>query len=305
MAWFGTKKCCRKRLRGNQLPRSKLVLFLCLALIVGCGKKDSSKRPVARIDDHTLTLDDVRARLDSSRGVTPAQVGEFARRWINDEILYREAIRRGLDNKESVRAQLEEVQRQLVINALLQDEVYTEKSVVNTPVEIAQYYAAHAKDFALSTDVALVSYVLFRDRDAANAFRTGVLKGTPWGQALQKMLADPQQRSAMVARMDSVYFTQSTLLPVELWRVASAATKQEPSFPVRTNEGFYVLIVWKIGRVGQVADMPYVEQDIRSRLTIERRRHALEALLETLRSKHAVELMVNGDVDTSSINSVR
>ena len=250
-------------------------------------------------------MGDVRARLDSSRGVTPAQVGEFARRWINDEILYREAVRRGLEKKESVRVQLEEVQRQLVINALLQDEVYTEKSAESTPEEIARYYTLNNKDFTLSTDVALVSYVLFKDRDAANAFRTNVLKGTSWDQGLRKVLADPQQHSTVAARMDSVYFTQSTLLPVELWRVASAATKQEPSFPVRTNEGFYVLIVWKVGRAGQVADMPYVEQDIRSRLTIERRRHALEALLETLRSKHAVELMVNGDVDTSSINSVR
>ena len=287
------------------MGRSRFAVFLCLVLMVGCGKKDSSQRAVARIDDRTLTMGDVRARMDSSRGVTPAQVGEFARRWINDEILYREAISRGLEKKESVRAQLEEAQRQLAINALLQDEVYTEKSAESTPEEIARYYTLYNKDFTLSTDVALVSYVLFKDRDAANSFRTNVLKGTSWAQGVQKVLADSQQRVTVVARMDSVYFSQSTLLPVELWRVASAATKPEPSFPVRTNEGFYVLIVWKIARMGQVPDLPYVEQDIRSRLTIERRRHALEALLETLRTKHAVELMVNGDVDTSSINSVR
>ncbi len=74
---------------------------------------------------------------------------------------------------------------------------------------------------------------------------------------------------------------------------------------MRTNEGFYVLIVWKLSRAGQVADLPYVETEIRSRLTIERRRRAMEALLETLRSKHAVELMVNSEVDTSSVNGVR
>ncbi len=287
------------------MKRSRFALSICLVLLIGCGKKDASRQPVARIDDRTLTLDDVRARMDSTRGVTPAQVGEYARRWINDEILYREAIRRGLDKRQSVRAQLEEVQRQLVINALLQDEIYTRKTDESTPSEVSDYYAAHNKDFLLSTDVALVSYVLFRDRDAANAFRTGVLKGTAWTQTLGKMLADPQQRTSVAARMDSVYFTSTTLLPVELWRVASAATKQEPSFPVRTNEGFYVLIVWKLSRAGQVADLPYVETEIRSRLTIERRRRAMEALLETLRSKHAVELMVNSEVDTSSVNGVR
>lgn len=287
------------------MPRSRLAFFFCLALIIGCGNKDSAQSPVARIDDRTLTLEDVRARLDSSRGVTPAQVGEFARRWINDEILYKEAVRRGMDNKESVRAQLEEIRRQLAINALLQDEIYTEKSLQSTPEDISQYYSAHNKEFTLPTDVALVSFLLFRDRDAANAFRTLVLKGTPWGQAVRQTMADPQQSLLMVARMDSAYYSQRTLLPVELWRVASASTKPEPSFPVQTNEGSYILIVWKLGRQGQIADLAYVEQEIRSRLTIERRRRALDDLIERLRSNHAVEFMVSDHTDTSSTNSER
>ncbi len=109
----------------------------------------------------------------------------------------------------------------------------------------------------------------------------------------------------ILARVDSTYYTQSTLMPVELWRVASASTKPEPSFPVRTNEGFYIVITWKLNHQGQVADRAYVEKDIQSRLTIERRRRALDAMIETLRSKHAVEFMLGEEADTGSSKNVR
>jgi len=284
---------------------SNLVLTVCVLLFAGCGRRDSSQQPLARIDDRTLTLEDVRARLDSSRGVTAAQVGEYARRWINDEILYREAVRRGLDNTETARVQLEDAHRQLAINALLQEEIYSDKLQASTAEEVSQYYGAHSKEFTYSGDVALVSYVLFRDRDAANAFRTSVLKGASWRQAVGQVLADPQQSPQILARIDSGYYTQSTLLPAELWRVAAASAKPETSFPIRTNEGSYVLIVWKFGRQGQVADFAYVENEIRSRLTIERRRRALTTLVETLRSKHAVELMLSDEADTSLSRSVK
>jgi hypothetical protein len=274
-------------------------------LFAGCGKRDSSQQPLARIDDRTLTLEDVRARLDSSRGVTAAQVGEYTRRWINDEILYREAVRRGLDNTENMRAQIEEVHRQLAINALLQEEIYSDKLQHSSSGEVAQYYNAHSKEFTLASDVGLVSYVLFRDRDAANAFRTAILKGTPWGQAVSQVLADPAQASQIVARIDSAYYNQNTLLPAELWRVAAASVKPEPSFPIRTNEGSYVLIVWKIARQGQIADLAYVENDIRSRLTIERRRRTLTTLVETLRSKHTVEYLLSEEADTSSSRAAK
>lgn len=285
--------------------RSSLFFAWCLVLLSGCGGKSGSQQPVARLDGQTLTLDEVITRLDSTRGMTQAQVAEYARRWVNDEILYREAVRRGLDDDETIRAQLENTRRQLAINALLQREVFTRQSLDCTDEEIRQYYAAHLKEFTLSTDVALISYVFFRDRDAANAFRAEVLRGTPWNEALRRILADPQQGTLVAGRIDSAYYTSSTLLPVELWRVAAAATKPEPSFPVHASDGFYVLSLWKMTRQGQVADRHYVERDIRARLAVDRRRNAYNALVENLRSKHTVELMVGDQSDTSSSNYVR
>lgn len=283
------------------MRRSSIVLIPLVFVAAGCGQRDSSETPVARFDGETVTLDKMVARMDSARGMSQAQVAEYARRWINDEILYREAMRKGLDNSDAVKSRLDEIRRQFAINELLQQEVYTEQSAESSPGEVAGYYAEHSREFVLTTDVVLASSVLFRDRDAASSFRTTVLRGTPWNEALLRMLSDPQRASSVMARIDSTYFNQSTLLPIELWRVASAATKPEPSFPVSTNDGFYVLCVWKTSRQGQLADQAYVDREIRNRLTIERRRRAYNGLLERLRSRHTVELFLGEEADTSSL----
>jgi peptidyl-prolyl cis-trans isomerase C len=275
-------------------------LLLLLLWFPGCRKTEPSATLVARLDNRTLTLEEVRGQLDSSRSISPAELNEYVQRWVTNEMLYDEAVRRGLDQKESVRARMDEVRRQLAINALLNDEVYTKRSMDISPREIAQYYGNHGSEFRLTADVALLSFVLFRDRDAANNFRASVLRGATWRDALEQWLADPKQPTTMLAHVDSAYRTQNTLLPVELWRVASASTKGEPSFPIRTNEGYYVLIVWKLSRQGQVADLPYVDREIKGRLVIDRRQRLLNDLIKNLRARHSVEILVTSALDTSA-----
>jgi hypothetical protein len=110
---------------------------------------------------------------------------------------------------------VEEVRRQLAINALLEKEVYSQKTSNFSVQDIRQYYDAHLKEFNAMHDMALVSFALFKNRDAATEFRNLVLKGTLWNSAIN------QHAQSVVMRVDSTYQTQATLLPAELWRVAS------------------------------------------------------------------------------------
>lgn len=276
------------------------LLTFTVIVLVGCGKSEPPKTPVARIDSETLTLEDITARFDSTHGVSDAQIHSYVQRWIIDELLYREAVRRGLDQRADIATRLQDIRRQLVINALLEEEVYSGKPEAISDDDVRRYYDEHRNEFVLTSDVVLISFVLFLDRETANAFRLAVLRGTPWSQALQAMRQDPAQSGNIVSSIDSMYFTQQTLVPAELWRAAMGIGIQNPSFPIRTEEGFYVLMVWKLARQGQLAELPYVEKEIRSRLTIERRRKLYDQLLENLRARHAVEVFVTPGIrDTS------
>jgi hypothetical protein len=269
------------------------ILLPLLLLLGSCKEPEPGKTLLARVDNEMLTLEFVQSMLDSGHHPTQAQIQEFTQRWIVNELLYREALRRSLHETPELRARLEAARRQLMVGALL-DQIAGAASTEPTNDEVTTHYAHHKNDFLLPHDVALVSLALFRDRESANAFRTSVLRGTAWNTALHHIKADSQRAVNLLARVDSNYYTASTLLPPELWRVASAAQRGEPSFPIRTDDGFYCLVVWKLLRQGQVADLEYVQKEIRSRLILERRRQAIDSLIENLRSRHIVEVLVAG-----------
>lgn len=269
--------------------------------MLSCQKQDSSKTAIARVDDQTLTMEDIRARVDTSRFVSQAQLQQYIQQWLTEEILYREAVRHGLDRSDQVNARLRDSRRQLAINALLEQEVFHDKSIEATEKEISDYFEAHKDEFILSSDVALVSYVLFRQRDAATTFRNAVLKGTAWQDALQQTLQNSIQAEFVTAHVDSLYHSQASLYPVELWRVAGALNAGEPSFPINTVDGYYVLVSWRFMRQGQRADLRYVEDEIRGRITIERRRRLYDNLLENLRAQHSIEVFTSSAIaDTVS-----
>jgi hypothetical protein len=283
------------------LKHSELLVVCFVLAAWGCGREGSSKNAVARVDDQTLTMDHIRADLDST-AISESQLQQYIQRWLTDEILYREAVRRGLDRNDNLSSRLERIRRQLAIQALLEIEVFNDRSVRATDNEVGDYFETHKEEFNLTNDVALVSYVLFVQRDAATAYRNSVLRGVVWAEALKLTLENPVQALSVRAHVDSVYHTQASLFPPELWRVAAGISAREPSFPVNTADGYYVLITWRFSRQGQRADLKFVEDEIRGRIAVERRKRIYDSLLANLRIQHNVEVLLSSAVsDTMSL----
>jgi len=263
-------------------------------MLAGCGRSEPPGTPVARVGGRSLTVEEIRKRLEIPGEPSTAQMQQYVQRWITDELLYQEAVNRGLDRSSAITERVDELRRQLAINALLQQDVYAIPPQRLADTEIRAYFETHRKEFALTQDVALVSFALFRERDAATLFRNTVLKGATWDQALF------QSGQAVVARVDSAYHTQASLLPAELWRVASNAKGKDPSFPINTASGYYVMTVWKYTRLGQSADLSYVEDEIRNRLIITARQHLFDSLLTNLRARQPIEVFLTSTVGDST-----
>ena len=109
-------------------PSKYLFVVLLVITAIGCSKNAPDKTPVARIDNQTLALEEIRAHIDTTREPSQAQIQQYIQRWLTEESLYREAIDRGLDHTDEMNQKVEDVRRQLAINALLEKEVYSKQT---------------------------------------------------------------------------------------------------------------------------------------------------------------------------------
>lgn len=276
-------------------PRRYRLLLFCGAflavcvLCAGCSRPLGKKAVVARVENSELTEADLNV-VRSSGGDPLMPPREYINDWIVTELLFLEASRRGYADTEELQRQLEAVRKRLAVAALLEKEIYSGDSAAVTDEEVAERFRSSAQDFALHEDVVNASYATFNDRDVANTFRSAVLRGVPWHDAVWQMGNDTTDRSHLLRTAEHQYFTRSTLYPEELWKVARTLGEGEVSFVIKTAGGYSVLMLHGIKHQGEVPDLDYVRNDIRERLLIEERRRRYEQLVATLRAQHAVEV---------------
>jgi len=265
-------------------------LFVCvLALCAGCSREGSSRTFVARVGSVELTEDELAGPADSlarARGKSMAYINE----WVVNELLYQEAQRRGMADTDLLRKQLEATRKRLAVEALLEKEVYGGGTDNVTDEDIAAAFKKNISSFTLREDVARVTYALFSERDEANQFRASILRGSSWDETIAACQRDSVHGRELRAVARNQYFTQATLFPDELWKLARTLPREEVSYVVKTASGYYVLTVHGIKHVGETPEFDYVKNEVRERLLIERRRTRYEQLVSDLRTRHKVEV---------------
>lgn len=266
------------------------LLLVLLMAIPGCSRESGRKPYIARVGTAELTEDDLAASTDSLRQVL-RQPREVVNEWIVNELLSQEAARRGLTTTDGFRRQLETTKKRLAIAALLDQELFADNdTVLVNEAALTTAFKAAANEYVLREDVVLASYTIFSDRDAANTFRSAVLRGKRWSDALLRARVDSLTAPHLLRAAERQYFTQTTLYPQELWKLARTLVRNEVSFVVKTDAGYYVLMVHGLKHQGEIPDFEYVRSDVRQRLLIDERRARYEKLVSDLRARHPVDI---------------
>ena len=271
--------------------------MLALGVFIGCSREGDRRPYVARVDESILTEEELAASRDSLADIPDRDI---INTWVTNELLYRESVRRGHAKSDALQRQLDALKKRFVVNALLEEELYAADSATVTDGAIAAMYDSTKDAFRLKEDLVQMSYALFAERDAANGFRGKLLRSVPWADAVASVQGDSLQRHSLLLVATRQYFTHGDLYPEELWKLARTLAKEDVSFVLRTDAGYYVLVVHKVQRTGDIPDLAYVRNEIQGRILIAQRRNMYERLLTNLRSTHSVEIHVTHPDSTTS-----
>lgn len=283
--------------RFSDIARAALAAPVLSVTLVACTPQEETPRYVARVDKAQLSERDLRDALGQGAG-DPQQTRAYVNEWVVTEILYQEAVRRGITESDEIRKSLEDVRKRLSIAALIEATV---DAAVDTAVisdeSVASYLRASGEEFTLREDVINASLAVFAGRDVANTFRQTVLGGTAWDTALVRMQADTATAPLLLRAATREYFTRSTLFPEELWKLAGSQRPGDISFVAKTPEGYSVVMTNGIKRPGEQPDFEYVREEVRSRMLMDLRRRTYDRLLDALRKRYPVDVRLPGAAD--------
>lgn len=272
------------------LIRFPLFIFIISAFAAGCTQEQTAENVVARVNNQTLTMEMVRSGSHDVNQLTQDDIRQIANRWITNELLYQEAQQRGYDAAEHIQQKIYEAKKQLCISELLENEVYSLAESSIRSDEIASYFQSHSVEFILREDVVKLSLVIFQSFESAKQFREAALGDQGWNSSIAQFRTSSEH--PVMSFRDSVFFSQATLYPPELWKVANALGIFEVSFPVKTSVGFVVIRSLGQFKSGSPSPLSYVESEIRSRLAMELRQQRYQQFIQTLRNKYTVQLML-------------
>jgi len=281
----------------------RLLLALALLSWLGCQEKPPPPDVVARVGQAYLTREELAHALQ----LLPVQMDsteasqQVIEQWITNQLLYQEALRRGLRNDPEVQRLLEENERSVLISALL-EQLYQEEEAGEEgqpgPAEIQAYYERYKEQLRLREPYVRVrSLHTTREEDARAVHRTlreaKAVSDSLWEALVDRYAENPEEARLLAGRYfpESRLFTAAVLAPL---REALQRLRDGDVAPIIEIDGhYYVLQLVERLPAGTLPELRWIYDEVAQQARIQARKQIYARLVQRLRN----EARVRGELE--------
>lgn len=259
----------------------------CALAVAACGKEGGGGKAegpvVAKVNDKSYTTADLEREMAQELRRAPQQMQailaskegqkQFLDRLVRRELLLQEAEKQKIGDRLEVAEQVAALRRELMIRALLQEEIGAKIKLEDK--EIQEYFAAHAEEF--SGDRVRARHILVKTEEEAKQVQDRLAKNEPF-EELAKALSKDTASAGKGGDLD--YFGREQMVP-EFAKAAFSLKPGEVSGVVKTPFGYHIIKVVD-RKKGQPSTYDQVKDQLQRRLLEERQNQRFQEWIKSL-----------------------
>jgi EpsD family peptidyl-prolyl cis-trans isomerase len=272
--------------------RKVVVLILIVPLLfafVACAKKEGQKgADLAKVGNVTITQADIEREIkhlpDFAQKIFEGSGGKerFLNELVKKELLYQEALKKGLDKNTEYLKKVEDFKKITLIGQLLEKEIESKAKV--TDQDVRDYYEKHKEDFAPVSQIRM-SLILVKTEEEAEKILGRLNKGEDFARVAKKSSVD---LNSAKNGGDLGYLSRGQMTS-ELEAVAVRLKTGEVSEPIKTQSGYQIIKVTD-KKIGKVVEFERVRNFISQQLSAEKQKEVFDSYIESLKKSYKVDI---------------
>ena len=249
----------------------------------GCARQQG--QILARVDEEVITLAEFNERISRLPEQYQAVINKNKQRFLDDYVMelliYKEAIRRGLDKQKDAREVLREARRKILMAKYIEEEV--EKKIVVQEAELRDYYEKNRDKF-LVPERMRASHILVKTEEKAKELLDKLSGGAAFEELATTESIDLTNRRGG----DVGYFTKGQLVP-EFEEACEKLNVGEISPAVKTSFGYHIVKLTD-RKSAHSKEFEEVKEEIEKEMTSLKRREKFSRIVEELKNKASIEI---------------
>lgn len=284
-----SERTTRPRPAGKAVSALFLGSCLLAAALSGCDKKADKGTVLAQVGNASLTLEELRESFPAEyeQLIRREQYLDFIKRWIDDEVLYQQALKGRLDDDPQVKRKLDKLLRKLLIEEFLARENASE-TFEPDETTMNQYYEMNKEEFRRKAPEVKIAHIRVQAPKLAADLRWKIQTDVNFLSHAATHSLDPVPES-----FASLAYKRQTELPACLAGDVAATRIGANTPPVACPDGVYIVRVIDRQEAGSLIPFPEAKEEISATLLMERK----DKLLEGRVAKYKEGLAISYNLD--------